>query len=108
MAPTPKIFISFKKEILVNSFLKNSNNAIETALSNILYQTNIPSFKVISFPRIAVNPAKSTAMCSWRKAFFMRSKSKKDVRGKAMYDVIAMYDVRGTMYDVSLHTVYFF
>lgn len=36
-----------------------------------LNQTNNPSLSVISFPKIAVKPAKKTAICNCTRAFFM-------------------------------------
>src|SRR5688572_3597397 len=42
-----------------------------TAVKSSLYQTIIPSFNVMSRPSMPVKPARKTAICNWRKAFFI-------------------------------------
>lgn len=43
---------------------------------NKRYKTSTPSFNEINFPRMAVKPAKKTAICNWMNAFFTAAKVK--------------------------------
>ena len=47
-----------------------------TTVMNKRYQTSRPSLSLINIPRIAVKPARKTAICNWISAFFMRLKDK--------------------------------
>ena len=70
IAPTPKNCQVDFHEILLNSLLKYIRITRIRALKNIRYKVSNPSFNSISFPKIAVKPARISAKCSWRKAFF--------------------------------------
>ena len=61
-------------------FLKYKMAVRAKTVSSILYQTNIPSFRPMSFPRMAVKPARKTAICNWSKAFFILPKINQSVR----------------------------
>ena len=72
--PTPKICkVSFNDKIF-NCFLKYSMVPnVSTVISN-LYHTSRPSFSPINFPKMAVKPAKKTAVCNCNNAFFIGGK----------------------------------
>ncbi len=54
------------------SFLVTANMiASKIAARQIRYQASNPSFSVINFPKIPVNPASTMAICSLMKAFFI-------------------------------------
>ncbi|HEY4936695.1 MAG TPA: hypothetical protein VII44_08950, partial [Puia sp.] len=57
--------------------LNSTNIQSTTQLIIKRYQTKTDSFSVISLPNTPVKPARKTAICNWRNAFFME-KAKKD------------------------------
>src|ERR1700722_13185250 len=59
-------------------FSPRSKKIIQSATQaiNKRYQTKTDSFNVISLPNTPVKPARNTAICNWRKAFFMGGKER--------------------------------
>src|SRR5450631_980048 len=59
-------------------FLLRNNNKIQSTPQVIIkrYQTNTASLRVISLPNTPVKPARNTAVCNWKKAFFMGAQRK--------------------------------
>ena len=58
-------------------FWKSSNIQSTTQVIIMRYQTSTASLRVISLPSTPVKPARKTAICNWRNAFFMEL-AKKD------------------------------
>ena len=71
--PTPAIFKISIKAIFCSFFIRPNKIHIVAEVSNSLYQTIIPSFNVMSRPSIPVKPARKTAICNWRNAFFIKA-----------------------------------
>ena len=71
--PTPVIFRISLTEIFCNFFINPKRIHMVAAVNNSLYHTIIPSFRLMSRPSKPVNPAKKTAICNWRKAFFIEA-----------------------------------
>lgn len=69
--PTAEMDMKSRKPIFCNSFFRHNNNPNITSAASNLYHTINPSFNMISFPKMAVNPARKTATCNWMNAFFI-------------------------------------
>ena len=62
ITPTPKILSTSLKGIRNSCFLKYKIAPSVTTVIKSLNQTSNPSFSVINLPKIAVKPAKKTAI----------------------------------------------
>lgn len=107
--PTPAIFKISVKGIFCSLFISMNKIHIVEAVNKSLYHTIIPSFKVISLPSIPVNPARKTAIWSWRKAFFidLQTKQKKGIPGN-IYSLLASISFWRTLFrEESSESVFF-
>ena len=72
--PTANICNASFAGIAFSFFLKYKIVPRVRTVSSSLYHTSSPSFSPMSLPRMAVKPAKKTAMCNCKNAFFIAVK----------------------------------